>query len=98
MRGYSVTFAVWDPCFLKIRVGENSPSLCPTMFSVTKTEVKILPLWTRNVWPTKSGVIVDRRDQVLIGFLLPESFILSIFSIRCNSTNGPFLSDLPISG
>ena len=38
------------------------------MFSVTKTELKILPLWTRNVCPTKSGVIVERRDQVLIGF------------------------------
>ncbi len=53
---------------MNTRVGENSPSLCPTMFSVTKTELKILPLWTRNVWPTKSGVIVERRDHVLIGF------------------------------
>src|SRR6202030_1236407 len=26
-----VTFAVCEPCFLKIRVGENSPSLWPTM-------------------------------------------------------------------
>ena len=35
---YFVTFAVCEPCFLKIRVGENSPSLWPTMFSVTNTE------------------------------------------------------------
>jgi hypothetical protein len=35
---YFVTFAVCDPCFLKIRVGENSPNLCPTMFSVTNTD------------------------------------------------------------
>jgi hypothetical protein len=25
--GYFATLAVWAPCFLKIRVGENSPSL-----------------------------------------------------------------------
>ena len=40
------------------------------MFSVTNTELKILPLWTRKVWPTKSGVMSERRDQVLIGFLM----------------------------
>ena len=35
---YLVTLAVCEPCFLNTRVGENSPSLWPTMFSVTKTE------------------------------------------------------------
>src|SRR3954453_16282713 len=64
------------------------------MFSVTKTEVKIFPLWTMKVWPTKSGVTIERRDQVLIGFFTPAEFILSIFSKRCGSTNGPFFSDL----
>src|SRR5271167_2179803 len=93
---YFATFAVWAPCFLKVRVGENSPSLCPTMFSVTNTELKILPLCTRNVCPTKSGVIMDRRDQVLIGLFAPL-FIFSIFSRSFTSTNGPFFNDLPIN-
>jgi len=30
----AVVFSTWDPCPRKMRVGENSPSLCPTMFSV----------------------------------------------------------------
>src|SRR5437660_11127606 len=67
------------------------------MFSVTKTELNVFPLCTKNVWPTKSGVTIDRRDQVLIGFFTPALFILSIFSRRWGSTNGPFLSDLLIS-
>src|SRR5690242_9421316 len=67
------------------------------MFSVTKTELKVFPLCTKNVWPTKSGVTIERRDQVLIGFLAPALFILSIFSRRCNSTKGPFFSDLAIN-
>src|SRR5882762_9699623 len=66
------------------------------MFSVTKTELKIFPLCTKNVWPTKSGVTIERRDQVLIGFFPPELFILSIFSRRCDSTKGPFFNDLAI--
>src|SRR5262249_4254985 len=77
IRKYFVTFAVCEPCFLNTRVGENSPSLWPTMFSVTKTELNVFPLCTRNVWPTKSGVTIERRDQVLIGFLAPDAFILS---------------------
>src|SRR5262249_41976304 len=93
---YLVTFAVCEPCFLKTRVGENSPSLCPTIFSVTKSELKVFPLCTKNVWPTKSGVTIERRDQVLIGFLTPDAFILSIFSRRCDSTKGPFFNDLAI--
>ena len=59
------------PCarrvFLNVRVRENSPSRWPTMFSVTKTGLKTLPLCTLNVRPTKSGVIIERRDHVLIG-------------------------------
>src|SRR6266404_5391392 len=66
------------------------------MFSVTKTELNVYPLCTKNVWPTKSGVTIERRDQVLIGFFTPELFILSIFSRRCNSTKGPFFNDLAI--
>src|ERR1041384_343856 len=66
------------------------------MFSVTKTELNVFPLCTKNVWPTKSGVTIERRDQVLIGFLAFELFILSIFSRRCDSTKGPFFNDLAI--
>src|ERR1700761_7334984 len=66
------------------------------MFSVTKTELKIFPLCTRKVCPTKSGVMVERRDHVLIGFFVPASACLSIFSSTCKSTKGPFLRDLPI--
>src|SRR2546428_7076419 len=67
------------------------------MFSVTKTELNVFPLCTKNVWPTKSGVTIDRLDQVLIGFFTPELFILSIFSKRCDSTKGPFFNDLAIN-
>src|SRR6476646_3867384 len=67
------------------------------MFSVTKTELKVFPLCTKNVWPTKSGVTIERRDQVLIGFFAPALFILSIFSRRCDSTKGPFFNDLAIN-
>ena len=38
-----------------VRVGANSPSLCPTMFSVTKTGTNLRPLCTANVRPTASG-------------------------------------------
>src|SRR5882757_10149718 len=96
-RDYFATLAVCAPCFLKVRVGENSPSLWPTMFSVTKTELKILPLCTRKVWPTKSGTISERRDQVLIGFFEFSLLSFSIFSRRWPSTKGPFFSDLPIN-
>ena len=54
---------------MKVRVSANSPSLCPTMFSVTYTGMCCLPLWTAMVRPTKSGRTVERRDQVLIGRL-----------------------------
>lgn len=93
---YLVTLAVCEPCFLKIRVGANSPSLWPTIFSVTKVGINVLPLWTWKVCPTKSGVMVDFRDHVLIGFFIPLLFKLSIFSRSFHSTNGPFFNDLPI--
>jgi|SRR4030095_8058986 hypothetical protein len=67
------------------------------MFSVMKTELNVFPLCTKNVWPTKSGVTIERRDHVLIGFFAPELLILSIFSRRCDSTKGPFFNDLAIN-
>src|SRR4029078_4310475 len=67
---------------LKMRVSANSPSLCPTMFSVTYTGTCVLPLCTARVGPTKSGTIVERRDQVLIGRLSLPPRALSTFAIR----------------
>src|SRR5688500_3540447 len=49
------------------------------------------PLCTAMVKPTKSGTMVERRDQVLIGRLSLPARALSTFAIRCRSTKGPFL-------
>src|SRR5450631_3875783 len=82
---------------LKVRVSANSPSLWPTMFSVTYTGMCCLPLWTAMVRPTKSGRIVERRDHVLIGRLSFEAEATSTFFMRCPSTNGPFLIERAIA-
>ena len=66
------------------------------MFSVTNTALKILPLCTLNVRPTKSGVIIERRDQVLIGVLDWLALAFEIFSSKWPSMNGPFLIERPI--
>src|ERR1039458_4937592 len=84
-------------CPLKMRVGANSPSLCPTMFSVTYTGTNFLPLCTAMVWPTHSGKIVERRDQVLTTFLSLAWLSTSIFTVRCASTNGPFFVERAIN-
>ena len=42
-------------------------------------------------------MIIERRDQVLIGFLDSCAFAFSIFSSRWPSTNGPFLIERPIN-
>src|SRR4030095_1700651 len=74
-------------CPLNWRVGANSPSLCPTMNSVTYTGVNLFPLCTANVWPTKSGVIVERRLHVFITvFLFLPSLIANTFFSRCVAT------------
>src|SRR5882724_3714602 len=63
-------------CPLNWRVGANSPNLCPTINSVIYTGINLFPLCTANVCPTKSGVTVERRLQVLItDFLFLPSFI-----------------------
>src|SRR5690606_38113506 len=69
-------------CPLKFLVGANSPNLCPTMLSVTKTGMNLFPLCTANVWPTKSGEIIDRLDQVLMTDFFPDSFIASTFTTK----------------
>ena len=61
------------------------------MFSDTYTGMCCLPLCTAIVRPTNSGVIVERRDQVLIGFLSLTARAASTFFSRWSSTNGPFL-------
>src|SRR3990170_4773515 len=77
----------------KVRVGENSPSLWPTMFSVTNTGMNLRPLCTAKVNPTMSGVMVDRLDQVLMIFLSFWSIALRSFRSRFGSTYGPFFTD-----
>src|SRR6202000_308219 len=42
------------------------------------------------VWPTMSGMMVERRDQVLMTFLSPLEFRTSTFLSRWPSTKGPF--------
>src|SRR5262249_42565611 len=48
----------------KVRVGANSPSLCPTICSVMNTGTCLRPSWTAIVCPTISGKTVDARDHV----------------------------------
>src|SRR5688500_12686822 len=52
-----------------------------------------LPLCTAIVSPTKSGRMVERRDQVLIGRLSLVARAVSTFFMRWRSTNGPFLME-----
>src|SRR3954469_21987416 len=77
-------------CPRKVRVGANSPSLCPTIASVTNTGTCLRPSCTAIVCPSMSGMIVERRDQVRMTFLVPLSFCASTFASRWSSTNGPF--------
>src|SRR5262245_34131589 len=81
----------------KVRVGENSPSLCPTIFSVTYTGTNRLPLCTAIVCPTISGRIVERRDHVRIARFSALFSIARNLSSRCPSTNGPFVTERPIA-
>src|SRR4051794_12386819 len=77
---------------LNVRVGENSPSLCPTMSSCTNTRRNLFPLWTSNVWPTNSGMIVHARAHVRMGCL--DRFWFRICTLRnsFSSTYGPFFA------
>jgi len=78
---------------MKVRVGANSPSLWPTMFSVTKTGMNFRPLCTAKVWPTNSGRMVDLRDQVFTTFFWLPLIRSSTFLRRLPSTKGPFLME-----
>src|SRR6202140_894967 len=55
-----------------------------------------LPLWTAMVSPTKSGVIVERREHVLIGRLSDVARAASTLDCKWWSTNGPFLIERAI--
>src|SRR5260370_23659206 len=94
--GVGAATAAFTECPLNVRVGENSPSLCPTMFSVTYTGMNFLPLCTAMVCPTNSGRIVDRRDQVRTTFFSLACVKTVSFASRCVSVNGPFFTLLPI--
>ena len=67
---------------LNWRVKLNSPSLWPTMFSVTYTGINFLPLCTAMVWPTISGMMVERRDQVRSTFFSLREFMPSTRACR----------------
>src|SRR5439155_26183391 len=81
---------------LNVRVSANSPSLWPTMFSDTYTGMCCLPLWTAIVRPTNSGVIVERRDHVLIGFLSLTARGAYILFLVCFETSAPFVRECAI--
>ena len=68
----------------------NSPSLCPTICSLTNTGTCLRPSWTAIVCPTISGKIVDVRDQVRIIRFSLAAFIASMRLISRSSTKGPF--------
>src|SRR5471032_792703 len=58
--------------------------------------MNLRPLCTAIVWPTISGWMVERRDQVRTTFLSLVWFKTLIFVIRCSSINGPFLAERDI--
>ena len=84
-------------CPLKVRVGANSPSLCPTMFSVMNNGTCLRPSCTAIVRPSISGIIVDARDQVRITVRLRLFCADVTFFASFGCTYGPFLVDLDIS-
>src|SRR5262249_61705232 len=59
--------------------------------------MNFFPLCTASVWPTISGVIIERRDQVLWTFFSFAAFIRSMTFKRCASMNGPFLTERAIT-
>src|SRR5690349_1841521 len=60
------------------------------MASVMNTGTCLRPSCTAIVCPSISGMIVERRDQVLMTFFEFLSFCASTFLSRWSSTNGPF--------
>src|SRR5262245_5204432 len=99
--GATAPSSVARPSFLLVwprnmRVWLNSPSLWPTMSSVTNTSRNARPLWTWKVWPTNSGTMVHARAQVLIGCRRLVVLSRSTFRYRLSTTFGPFFSERDI--
>src|SRR5918994_4535445 len=76
-----------------VRVGANSPSRWPTMFSVTKTGTWRRPSCTAIVCPIICGKMTLARDQVFSTFRSLRLFMSSMRPSRRASTNGPFLTE-----
>ena len=59
--------------------------------------MNFLPLCTASVWPTNSGMIVERRDQVLRTFFWRVR--LSSYTRRSSRSSmyGPFFVERPMS-
>src|SRR5271168_2888912 len=93
----AASVAAFIECPLNWRVKLNSPSLWPTMFSVTYTGINFFPLCTAMVWPTISGTTVERRDQVRSTFFSLRAFMASIRVCRYASMNGPFFVERAIN-
>jgi hypothetical protein len=55
--------------------------------------MNFFPLCTKNVIPTKSGVIVDRLDHVFIGVRAPDAMAALTLSDKLTSTKNPFFLD-----
>src|SRR3990167_640607 len=88
--------AALPPCPLNFVVQENSPSLCPTICSVTYTGVNSLPLWTAKVNPTNSGGMSQSRAHVLMIFFSCFSIDFITFLRSLASMWGPFLRERDI--
>ena len=91
----SNSFCIFPPCLINFLVGENSPNLCPTMSSVTKTSTCVLPLCTPKTKPSISGEMTQARFQVLI-IGVSSGFLPAILDKSRSSTFSPFLIDLVI--
>ena len=61
------------------------------------TGINFLPLCTAIVWPTISGTMVERRDQVRSTFFSLREFMASTRVCRKLSTNGPFFVERAIN-
>src|SRR5437870_2009472 len=55
--------------------------------------MNLRPLCTAIVCPTMSGMMVDRRDQVLTTFFSRVVLRAATFFMRWSSTKGPFLME-----
>src|SRR5699024_6446246 len=77
-------------------VGANSPSLCPTISSVTNTGTCLRPSCTANVCSTNEGNMVERLDQVLTTCFLFLSFIAPSFLSHFSSSYFHFFNLRPI--